>query len=68
MTNIYYKSTYRTTMTNNINIMQWICTGNHSMTSDESVAHIKVGSINSIFYFLHKAAEPFNCLEQDNLA
>lgn len=30
--------------------------------------HIKVGSINSIFYFLHKAAEPFNCLEQDNLA
>ena len=40
MTNIYYKSTYRTTMTNNINIMQWICTGNHSMTSDESVAHI----------------------------
>lgn len=40
MTNIYYKSTYRTTMTNNINIMQWICTGNYSMTSDESVAHI----------------------------
>ena len=30
--------------------------------------HYKVGSINSIFYFLHKAAEPFNCLEQDNLA
>ena len=29
---------------------------------------IKVGSINSIFYFLHKTAEPFNCLEQDNLA
>ena len=29
---------------------------------------VKVGSINSIFYFLHKAAEPFNCLEQDNLA
>ena len=28
----------------------------------------EVGSINSIFYFLHKAAEPFNCLEQDNLA
>lgn len=45
MTNIYYKSTYRTTMTNNINIMQWICTGNHSMTSDESVAHI----INIVF-------------------
>ena len=34
MTNIYYKSTYRTTMTNNINILQWICTGNYSMTSD----------------------------------
>ena len=30
--------------------------------------YYKVGSINSIFYFLHKAAEPFNCLEQDNLA
>ena len=30
--------------------------------------YVKVGSINSIFYFLHKAAEPFNCLEQDNLA
>ena len=30
--------------------------------------NFKVGSINSIFYFLHKAAEPFNCLEQDNLA
>ena len=29
---------------------------------------VMVGSINSIFYFLHKAAEPFNCLEQDNLA
>ena len=29
---------------------------------------MKVGSINSIFYFLHKTAEPFNCLEQDNLA
>ena len=29
---------------------------------------LKVGSINSIFYFLHKAAEPFNCLEQGNLA
>ena len=28
---------------------------------------MEVGSINSIFYFLHKAAEPFNCLEQDNL-
>lgn len=30
------------TMANNINIMQWICTGNHSMTSDESVAHINI--------------------------
>ena len=30
--------------------------------------NFKVGSINSIFYFLHKTAEPFNCLEQDNLA
>ena len=29
---------------------------------------LMVGSINSIFYFLHKAAEPFNCIEQDNLA
>ena len=34
---------------------------------DIHVEDIKVGSINSIFYFLHKAAEPFNCLEQDNL-
>ena len=34
----------------------------------EEVNKLKVGSINSIFYFLHKAAEPFNCLEQDNLA
>ena len=34
---------------------------------DYTIVH-KVGSINSIFYFLHKAAEPFNCLEQDNLA
>ena len=32
------------------------------------IDYLKVGSINSIFYFLHKAAEPFNCLEQDNLA
>ena len=31
------------------------------------IPYLKVGSINSIFYFLHKAAEPFNCLEQDNL-
>ena len=35
---------------------------------DFSAYDLKVGSINSIFYFLHKAAEPFNCLEQDNLA
>ena len=34
----------------------------------EKVKSLMVGSINSIFYFLHKAAEPFNCLEQDNLA
>ena len=34
----------------------------------ELYLHYMVGSINSIFYFLHKAAEPFNCLEQDNLA
>ena len=34
----------------------------------EAPAPVMVGSINSIFYFLHKAAEPFNCLEQDNLA
>ena len=34
----------------------------------EAPESVKVGSINSIFYFLHKAAEPFNCLEQDNLA
>lgn len=33
-----------------------------------SIELFKVGSINSIFYFLHKTAEPFNCLEQDNLA
>ena len=37
----------------------------HFISKSQSV---KVGSINSIFYFLHKAAEPFNCLEQDNLA
>ena len=35
---------------------------------EKYIDNIKVGSINSIFYFLHKAAEPFNCLEQDNLA
>ena len=33
-----------------------------------AILFLMVGSINSIFYFLHKAAEPFNCLEQDNLA
>ena len=42
------------------------------LNPSEYTSHIadyyKVGSINSIFYFLHKAAEPFNCLEQDNLA
>ena len=41
----------------------------HSNSANELQNKIfKVGSINSIFYFLHKAAEPFNCLEQDNLA
>ena len=39
---------------------------NHIETNFRDIQ--KVGSINSIFYFLHKAAEPFNCLEQDNLA
>ena len=34
----------------------------------QQINPLEVGSINSIFYFLHKAAEPFNCLEQDNLA
>ena len=38
------------------------------LPSAKSLYKIVVGSINSIFYFLHKAAEPFNCLEQDNLA
>ena len=45
--------------------------GNYSsvgMRGGEQILSIRVGSINSIFYFLHKAAEPFNCLEQDNLA
>ena len=37
-------------------------------TRTNILSSYKVGSINSIFYFLHKAAEPFNCLEQDNLA
>ena len=36
--------------------------------ADHQWEYFKVGSINSIFYFLHKTAEPFNCLEQDNLA
>ena len=38
-----------------------------SVLAQKEIA-LEVGSINSIFYFLHKAAEPFNCLEQDNLA
>ena len=45
--------------------------GSTAVTPDKSSFKnktVKVGSINSIFYFLHKAAEPFNCLEQDNLA
>jgi len=37
-------------------------------TASVELRNLKVGSINSIFYFLHKTAEPFNCLEQDNLA
>ena len=37
------------------------------MLKDIDADAFMVGSINSIFYFLHKAAEPFNCLEQDNL-
>ena len=39
-----------------------------SMSTFYNSERLKVGSINSIFYFLHKTAEPFNCLEQDNLA
>ena len=39
-----------------------------SIISNSKLYYDEVGSINSIFYFLHKAAEPFNCLEQDNLA
>ena len=38
------------------------------MMTMKTINTLMVGSINSIFYFLHKAAEPFNCLEQDNLA
>lgn len=50
MMNIYYKSTYRTTMTDNINIMQWIYTGDYSMVSGESVAYIKiVYNTNNLF-------------------
>ena len=42
--------------------------GKSSLANIAAQNLVKVGSINSIFYFLHKAAEPFNCLEQDNLA
>ena len=42
--------------------------GNRIIRVNHRLNEYKVGSINSIFYFLHKAAEPFNCLEQDNLA
>ena len=38
------------------------------MNENRERGTLQVGSINSIFYFLHKTAEPFNCLEQDNLA
>ena len=41
---------------------------NDTDLSEMDIFTLKVGSINSIFYFLHKTAEPFNCLEQDNLA
>ena len=44
------------------------CAGVPAVISGNDIMSLKVGSINSIFYFLHKAAEPFNCLEQDNLA
>ena len=44
----------------------FIAPASFPVTGAENI--VKVGSINSIFYFLHKAAEPFNCLEQDNLA
>lgn len=43
------------------------CSEDGNKESQTSQKLLKVGSINSIFYFLHKAAEPFNCLEQDNL-
>ena len=44
--------------------------GNFTLTNvpEKGIISVTVGSINSIFYFLHKAAEPFNCLEQGNLA
>ena len=41
---------------------------NTKLLAEKVTGRLMVGSINSIFYFLHKAAEPFNCLEQDNLA
>lgn len=48
--NIYCKSTYRTTMTDNINIMQWIYTGDHSLVSGVSVAYINiVYNTNNLF-------------------
>ena len=48
--------------------MQNLLLNTFQNTQKLKINEIKVGSINSIFYFLHKAAEPFNCLEQDNLA
>ena len=39
----------------------WVCTW-YGVSRFDGYS-FKVGSINSIFYFLHKAAEPFNCLE-----
>ena len=54
-------------------LFRWMQSGNLRMENRLSTNRLlvhhfyMVGSINSIFYFLHKAAEPFNCLEQDNL-
>ena len=52
----------------NTNIMEKKEISENGNAANAASNELKVGSINSIFYFLHKAAEPFNCLEQDNLA
>lgn len=60
MMNIYCKSTYRTTMTDNINIMQWIYTGDHSLVSGDSVAYIlilfiiQIICLNHVRYYSYK--------------